>query len=110
VEPRVRRYAENEALFRELNDRIDDTAPRFFFEGEEAQKFVCECGHAGCREWITVKISEYEAIRDHPARFFVFGGHDEPEAERVVAETERFAVVEKIGEAAEIAEDRAAAA
>jgi hypothetical protein len=110
VESRIRRFAENEALFRELNDRIDDTGERFFFEGEEAQNFVCECGHAGCKEWVTVKISEYEAIRSHPARFFVSGGHDEPEAERVVAETSRFAVVEKIGEAAEIAEERAAAA
>jgi hypothetical protein len=110
VEPRVRRYAENEALFRDLNDRIDETAPRFFFEGEKAQNFVCECGHAGCTEWVTVKISEYEALRVHPARFFVAAGHDEPEAERVVAETERFAIVEKIGEAAEIAEESAAAA
>jgi hypothetical protein len=110
VESRVRRFAENEALFRDLNDRIDDTGERFFFEGEEAQNFVCECGHAGCRQWVSVKIAEYEAVRSHPARFFVSVGHDEPEAERVVAETKRFAVVEKIGEAAEIAEESAAAA
>jgi hypothetical protein len=107
VQSRARRFAENEALFRELNDRIDETGRRFYLEGQLAQKFVCECGHAGCTDWVTLTMEEYHAIRGNDAWFFVTPGHDEPEVERVVDQTERFATVEKIGEAGAIAVERA---
>jgi hypothetical protein len=72
----TRGLAESQALLRELNDRINVLMPRLLLDGEEAQTFICECGRAGCTEWVTVKISEYEAIREQRARVVVAAGHE----------------------------------
>lgn len=47
--------------------------------------------------------AEYAAIRDEPARFLVFAGHEQPEIERVVETHDAYLVVEKIGEAGAVA-------
>jgi hypothetical protein len=46
-------------------------------------------------------LEEYAKIRDNPRRFVISGSceHLDPEAERVVEETDRYIVVEKRGEA-----------
>jgi hypothetical protein len=74
----TRHLADIQALLRELNDRINVLMPRFLLDGEAAQTFICECGRAGCTEWVTVTISDYEAIRDQRARVLVAAGHEEP--------------------------------
>ena len=45
---------------------------------------------------------EYETIRSSPVRFPVAPGHDVPNVEFVVEQNERYAVVEKMGKAAEV--------
>ena len=47
-------------------------------------------------------------IRRHPRHFAVLPGHVYPEVEFVVAETDAYVVVEKVGEAAAIVEGAAA--
>ena len=51
VRAREERLAQNEALFREVNERVAEVA-RHFIEVEtkgEAVEFICECGRARLR-------------------------------------------------------------
>jgi 5-bromo-4-chloroindolyl phosphate hydrolysis protein len=56
-----------------------------------------------CIETLELSLAAYESIRASPVRFPVKVGHDYPEFERVVALSDGYAVVEKIGAAAEVA-------
>ena len=80
-----RGVARNEAIFRLVNEDIEDLA-----SGAEVAKFeiVCECGSAGCVEMISVTREAYEAVRTDPERFFVKHGHVFPDVETVVEEHE----------------------
>jgi hypothetical protein len=65
-------------------------------------EFLCECADLDCTENLVLSMAEYEHIRTSPVRFPIAPGHDYPEVENVVEENERYAVVQKKGEAAEI--------
>ncbi len=82
-----------EALFRDVNERIAESAERF--EAERAE-FVCECANPNCTERVPMTLSEYETVRADPATFVVAPGHEQGDIERVVSERRRFYVVEKI--------------
>ena len=96
-----RRTADNEALFRSINERIEVLNEAFdrFGYGE----WTCECPDVHCTQTIELTTAEYEAVRAHPTRFAVAPGeaHVTPGAEVVVSRNERYWVVEKRGEAAE---------
>jgi hypothetical protein len=92
------RAAENQSLFREVNERIEDLAADAAF-----QTFVCECADTECAEGIAATLEEYEAVRREPNRFLVLAGHDIPGVEDVVATTERYVVVSKLGTGAAVA-------
>ena len=87
--------AHNQALIREVNERIVKLA-------DEAAhpEFLCECADTNCVEMVELSIAEYESIRSSPVRFPVKLGHDYPQFERVVEEREHYVIVEKFGEAA----------
>jgi hypothetical protein len=87
------RRATNEALFRDVNERIAESA-----DGVEAGKtqFVCECSDPTCTERVPVTLAEYERVRAKPTTFLLAPGHDQPDIERVVSERGRFHVVEKV--------------
>jgi hypothetical protein len=91
--------ARNQALFREVNERIEQVA-----EDAAHPEFLCECADPDCVETLQLSIAEYESVRNFPRRFPLKPGHGRPELERVVEENERFAVGEKLGEAGEVAE------
>ena len=93
------RIAQNEALFREVNDRIADHGERHGHAG-----FVCECGEAECAQIINLTTATYAAVREDPHWFFVLPGHEVPVAERVVARYPTHIVVEKKGAARAVAE------
>ena len=98
--------ARNEALFREINERVETVAESFDIRDEgESQRigFVCECGNLDCLERIELTRAQYEAVRDDPRRFAVAHGHEDPDVAGVVERHERFVVVEKLDHAAEIA-------
>ena len=95
----------NEALFREVNERIEDLS-RTFGNGQFTD-FICECGNADCAARLQLTVAEYEAVREKPTRFVVVSDHVVPDIERVVAKHDRYTVVEKVDpEAAEAAESR----
>jgi hypothetical protein len=100
------RIAENEALFRDVNERIKDiTAGQRDPAQEDVWEFLCECGDDTCVERIPLTLDEYEQVRSNPRHFAAVPGHELPAVERVIESTERFLVLEKVGEGATIAEE-----
>ena len=96
------RVARNEATFRDANERVAAFARELGREQEVP--ILCECADARCTHVLLVLPSEYEEVRRHPTWFFSDHGHV-ANAEgygRVVQENDRFAIVEKLGEVAEI--------
>jgi hypothetical protein len=89
------RVARNEALFREVNERVQELAERFATDPALPPGFVCECSNADCAEHVDVPLEVYERIRGNPRRFVVLPGHVLGEIEHVVEQTERYVVVEK---------------
>jgi hypothetical protein len=90
---REERVARNEALFREVNERIQDVSEGA--RSPSATDFVCECGDAECTQPMPLTSREYEEVRRDPTHFAVLPGHVVPDVEVVVAHNERFAVVAK---------------
>jgi hypothetical protein len=103
---REERVAENEALFRRVNERVADIVAELG-EATSSVEIFCECGEARCMAKLTTARSIYEAVRENPRRFLVAAGHIAPDIEVVVEETGGFNIVEKVGEAAEVAEETA---
>lgn len=58
--------------------------------------FRCECGDAACAHGIALTRAEYELVRAYPARFAIAHNHENPESDQVVAEHDRYTVVEKL--------------
>jgi hypothetical protein len=56
-------------------------------------------------EGVSATLEEYEAVRGDPNRFLVLAGHELPGVEDVVATTERYVVVSKLGVGATVAEE-----
>ena len=100
---RAERQGRNESLFREVNERIAELNQTFHVEGRS--EFLCECSREECKEPVSISIDEYEGVRRESTRFFVLPGHEDESVERVLERNERYIVVEKIGEAAEEADD-----
>ena len=103
------RRARNEALFREVNERIVDLETgRGGYEQEDPPLigFVCECPREDCSELLEVTLGQYEAVRNRPRRFLVLPAHEDGDLARVVERHAGYVVVEKVGEAGEIAEEQ----
>jgi hypothetical protein len=100
AEPAAERAARNEALFREVNERIkdvDETSDLGLFE------FVCECADLSCAQQITMTLGEYESVRSQPDQFLVRKDHAVGDVEVVVEERPNYRVVAKIGAAGDSA-------
>jgi hypothetical protein len=87
------RRATTEALFRDVNERIAESAERFDAEGTD---FVCECSDPNCTHRVSATLTEYEEVRDEPTTFLVEPGHEQADIERVVSDRGRFRIVEKV--------------
>jgi hypothetical protein len=92
VDDKVRR-AHTESLFRDVNERIADSAERF--EADSTQ-FVCECADPNCTHRVEATLAEYEAVRADGATFMLAPGHAHHDIELVVADRGRFHIVEKV--------------
>jgi hypothetical protein len=99
VQDRQRRQAANEALMREVNERLaalDRNAVSYWADDRELFEFICECGTPSCEEHVRMTLAEYEDVRAQDDRFVVVPGHEASEIERTVAATERFQIVDKV--------------
>lgn len=105
LELRQVRAAKNQALFREVNERVRVANERLGEAIVAAPEWLCECANSECVERIPITLAEYADVRASSVRFAVSPGvaHVFLDAESVALQTERFWVVEKFGEAAEAA-------
>jgi hypothetical protein len=87
------RRAHTEALFRDVNERIAQSAERF---DAERTQFVCECADPGCTNRLEASLEEYEEVRADGATFMLTPGHAHHDIERVVKDRGRFHIVEKM--------------
>ena len=95
------RAARNEALFRQVNERIEELADKF---GVGEGEFVCECSNGDCVARITVPLSVYEQVRTDARLFLVVPGHERPEIETIRTVSDGYLVVEKEDAAGAVAE------
>lgn len=98
---RSARAARNQSLFREINERVRDLNEGFSLLLPLGE-WVCECADHLCAERISLSASEYEAVRENGTNFVVAPGlaHVWEDVERVTERTDRYWIVETLGEAA----------
>jgi len=87
------RRALTEALFRDVNERIAESAERF--EADQTD-FVCECSDPNCTHRVSASLEEYEEVRTEPTTFLVAPGHEQEDIERVVSDFGRYRIVDKV--------------
>ncbi len=95
------RAAQNQMLFRSVNDRIRELGESSVAPAE----FACECADDTCVEKIPLTRQQFVAIESDPNRFIVLRGHELPEVEDVVAERDGFLIVSMHGAAAAFVEE-----
>lgn len=86
------RNAGNQALFREVNERIWQFANGSANGGHDS--YICECGDSRCTEPMTLTRAEYQAVREHANRFAILPNHEDPATEIVVEQYGRYCIVE----------------
>jgi hypothetical protein len=87
------RIARTESLFRNVNERIAESAQRT--ESEDVA-FVCECADADCTEKVAAPLGVYEDVRSEGTQFLLAPGHEDERVEHVVEERPRYSVVRKV--------------
>jgi hypothetical protein len=87
------RVARNESTTREINEGIEQAHQAA--STPDHVRIVCECGRLECDRVIAITLAEYESVRADPRQFAVTHDHVMADLERVVAETDRYAVVAK---------------
>jgi hypothetical protein len=91
--------AENEALFRQVNERVVGSERR----PAETFEIVCECADTQCMEHLRVTTEVSERTRSEPTDFLLKPGHAKPEYETVIDANEEFELVRKTGAAGSVA-------
>jgi hypothetical protein len=87
------RVAKTQSVFRDVNERIADSAEQV---GLQQADLVCECADPECGHGIEASLDDYERVRTDGARFFVAPGHVVPELEEVVESRPGYRIVEKL--------------
>ena len=105
MDEREQRWAENESLFRAVNELIEATASSAGVD-EHLYEFLCECSDAHCTVMLPLTVWQYEEVRADPALFIVAPGHEQREIESVVGRSGAFNVVRKLGEVGAYAAER----
>lgn len=104
MDARQERLARNEALFRDVNERVRAVAAAHG-DDDHIYEFYCECSNVDCTFQLRATLAEYESVRADPTHFLIAPDHWLPEIEEVVQRTERWWVMEKQGEPGELAEE-----
>jgi hypothetical protein len=88
------RIARTESLFRDVNERIAESAERFEADSTE---FVCECSDQTCTDRVEATLDEYQEVRADGTQFLLRPGHEDIRVERVVERRgTRHSVVQKV--------------
>ena len=97
---REARTAQNELLFRAVNEQILQMTERFRAQLSDID-IVCECAVASCVGTIRITAAEFVQIRREPGTFFVLAGHEDTDVEDVVGRRDGYVVVRKQAVAAD---------
>lgn len=87
--------AENERIFRAVNEQIEKLNETFESLSGEQPQFLCECDDALCVERLTLPLDQVEQVHAQPRRFVVKPGHEDPAVERIVERNDAYSIVEK---------------
>lgn len=100
----VDRIARNDAIFREANDQIGESAVEY--GAQTSIPFLCECADENCHEIVQLTLAEYRQVRSDPRHFINTDGHEASAHgwAEVIARTDGHVTVAKIGRAGDIAE------
>ncbi|HET8991501.1 MAG TPA: hypothetical protein VFN31_00515 [Candidatus Saccharimonadales bacterium] len=105
-----RRLAENEAVFRQLNEQVDigvietnrladeDNQPEFKIEPQDENKpiyFFCECADENCTERVLMNLKDYREIHENRNNFVILPGHQVKRVEKIILKTPDYYVVQK---------------
>ena len=90
-----RRKAANEAVFREVNERLEALQLAFATVEDQPLHIVCECDRLDCNNRVAVHVDVYEATRRDPALFFVIAGHNDEGVEDVIDTGGDYVIVRK---------------
>jgi hypothetical protein len=105
-----RRLAENEAVFRKLNEQVnvgfqetnrlaqEDNQLEFLVtvkNDDEPLHFYCECADEHCTDRIILTMAEYQKIHKNRNRFIIVPGHEVRSVEKVIEKKPAYTVVKK---------------
>jgi hypothetical protein len=101
---RAARAARTQSVFRDMNEQVRGINDAFS-DVLPLGDWTCECAVDECTERVRLSTAEYESVRADPRRFVVAPDHSHvlSEIEHITQRTDRYWVVEKDGEAAELA-------
>jgi hypothetical protein len=104
--PTATRAARNEDQFRQLNESLEAWNEAHAWFDPSMPHWRCECAKLDCSEAVAMTVNEYQEVRGDPTHFLIAPSpdHVEPEFEYIVARFDRYWVVEKTGEAGDVAE------
>ena len=97
---REERIAYNQDWSRQLNERKAE----WIDNGYVAAGFRCECWQPDCGVRIRLSGGEWQKVRARPNRFAVAPQHVSTDIETVIEEHPHFWIVDKQGEAGDVAE------
>jgi hypothetical protein len=106
VNERDERIAKNETIFREANRELERADRAEGATLGELIEVLCECGRPRCGGVIALTVADYDGVHAQADRFVVLRGHENDEIEKVVEERAGYLVVDKFGEAEDIAEGK----
>jgi hypothetical protein len=100
----VERIARNNAIFREANEQIGETAEEY--GAQTSIPFLCECADQNCREIVWLMLEQFREVRSDPRHFVNMPGHEASAHgwAEVIARADGYVTVAKIGRAGDIAE------
>ena len=99
-----RRKAANEAVFRNVNERIEALQHSFAVAEREPLQMICECDQLDCMERVAIGVEAYELIRSQPDQFIVTPEHADPSVDEVIGVTSSYLIVrKKEGDARDVA-------
>jgi transcription initiation factor TFIID subunit TAF12 len=87
------RIGTTEAIFRNVNERIAETAERFVADSAE---FVCECADQACTDRVEAPLTKYAEVRKEATQFLLAPGHEHERVEHVIERKPRYTVVNKV--------------
>lgn len=94
MDERAARMGKNEALFRQVNERIEQLNESFATVTDTFE-VVCECGDSGCVTQISIATDAYEQARTDATLFIVAPGHENSEIEDIVDTQSAYHLVRK---------------